>query len=64
MYSGFVKLTLFDILGKEISTLVKQQLNPGTYEVDFDGSKFTSGVYFYKIEAGDFTEVKKMMLVK
>ncbi len=58
------KLVIFDIRGREVSTLVNENLNPGTYEVDFDGSKFSSGVYFYKITAGDFIQTKKMTLVK
>jgi hypothetical protein len=53
-----------DVLGREVSALVNEQLKPGTYEVDFDGSKFASGVYYYKLVAGDFTETKKMVLLK
>lgn len=62
--AGFVKLIIYDALGKEIQTLVNEQLSPGTYEVDFDGSNQPSGVYFYKLESGTFTETKKMVLVK
>ncbi len=62
--SGFVKLIVYDLLGKEIQTLVNEKLSPGTYEVDFDGSSLPSGVYFYMLESGNFTETKKMMLVK
>ncbi len=61
---GDTKLIVFDVLGREVSTLVNENLNPGTYEVDFDGSKFSSGVYFYKLTAGSYTETKKMLLVK
>ncbi len=60
----FVKLTVFDVLGREIIQLVNSELNPGTYEVNWDASKYSSGVYFYKLEAGDFTAVKKLSLVK
>ncbi len=60
----WVKLIVFDLLGKEIITLVNQQMQPGSYNVDWDASNFPSGVYFYKIEAGDFLESKKMVLVK
>jgi photosystem II stability/assembly factor-like uncharacterized protein len=59
-----VVLKVFDILGKEVATLVNEKLQPGTYEVSFDGSQLTSGVYFYKISAGDFTETKKLLLIK
>ncbi len=59
-----VKLVVYDALGKEIAVLVNEQLQPGTYEVDFDGSNFASGLYYYKLIAGDFTETKKMVLIK
>jgi uncharacterized delta-60 repeat protein len=59
-----VKLTVFDITGREIAELVNQQLETGTYNVDFDASHLATGTYFYRIEAGDFKEVKKMLMVK
>jgi hypothetical protein len=59
-----VKLKVYDALGKEIQTLVNEQLSPGTYEVDFDGSNLPSGVYYYKLEAGSFTKTRKMVLIK
>ncbi len=62
--SSFAKIVVYDMLGKEIETLVNEQLNAGTYEADFDGSKLSSGVYYYKLIAGDFTETKKMVLMK
>ncbi len=62
--SGFVKLAVFDITGKEVAVLVNENLNAGTYNVDFDASQLASGTYFYRIETGNFTEVKKMVLVK
>lgn len=62
--SGFVTLKVYDIVGREVATLVNEQLSAGTYEHNFNASAFTSGVYFYKLEAGDFSEIKKMMLVK
>ncbi len=60
----FVSLIIYDLLGREVTTLVNEELKPGTYEVDWDGSNYSSGVYFYKLEAGDFTETKKMVLMK
>jgi hypothetical protein len=60
----FIKLSVYDILGKEVSTLVNEQLHPGTYEVNFDGTNLPSGVYFYNLSAGDYTETKKMILIK
>jgi hypothetical protein len=59
-----VKLVVFDILGREAAVLVNEQLEPGTYEVNWDGTSRSSGVYFYKLIAGDYTQTNKMMLVK
>ena len=60
----FIKLIVYDILGKEIATLVNEKLQPGTYEVTWDGSQYPSGAYFYKLTAGDFKETKRMLLIK
>jgi hypothetical protein len=60
----FVKINVFDILGREVAVLVNKQQQPGKYSVDFDGSNLASGLYIYKIEAGAFADVKRMMLVK
>jgi hypothetical protein len=59
-----VQIKIYDILGNEIITLVDKQKSPGTYEVKFDGSKLSSGVYFYKLSTGNFTNTKKMLLMK
>jgi len=59
-----VFLEIYDILGKQVSVLVNEQLQPGTYEVDFDGSNYPSGVYFYKLTAGNFSAVNKMLIIK
>jgi len=59
-----VKLTIYDMLGREIETIVNEHLNAGRYEVVFDASKYTSGVYYYRLNAGEFVETKKMILVK
>jgi hypothetical protein len=61
---AFVKLVVFDVLGRETATLVSAELNPGTYEVNWDASIYTSGIYYYRLTAGNFTDTKKMMLVK
>jgi hypothetical protein len=61
---GVVTLIIFDITGREIQTLVNEKLNPGTYEVTFEGSNIASGVYFYKIQVGDFISVKRMVMIK
>lgn len=60
----FVSLKVFDVLGREVSVLVNEIRQPGSYLVDFDGTNLSSGIYFYKIEAGEFTSIKKMMLIK
>jgi hypothetical protein len=59
-----VKLTVFDITGKIISTLVEEKLNAGTYKADFYGEGLSSGIYFYKLETSEFTETKRMVLIK
>lgn len=61
---GSVKIVIYDIQGRDVQTLVNERLQPGTYETTFDGSMLTSGVYFYKLSAGDFTETKRMLLIK
>lgn len=62
--SGYVKLAVFDILGKEISEPVSEKLNAGTYRVTFDGSSLSSGVYYYKLTTGDYSETMKMSLIR
>jgi photosystem II stability/assembly factor-like uncharacterized protein len=59
-----VKLCIYDILGKEVTVLVNEELNPGVYEVDFDGINLPSGIYYYSLSAGSFTQTKKMVLIK
>lgn len=60
----YTKLIIFDILGREVATLVNQNLRPGTYEVEWAASDYASGVYFYKLEISDFSRTKKMLLLK
>lgn len=60
----FVKIKIYDILGREIKTLVNEFKQAGSYLISFNGSEFASGVYFYRIEAGSFIQVKRMVLVK
>ena len=63
-FSSFVRLTIFDELGREVTKLVENNLDAGVYELDWDGSGFTSGVYYYKLESDSFSETKKMFLLK
>jgi hypothetical protein len=59
-----VNLKVFNVLGKEVAVLVNEKQNAGTYEVNFDAGKLSSGMYFYRIESGEFVDTKKMLLVK
>jgi Secretion system C-terminal sorting domain len=62
--SSFVNLKVYDVLGNEVATLVEEEKQAGSYEVNFDASQLSSGVYFCKLTAGDFIETKKMLLMK
>ncbi len=61
---GFVSIKVYNMLGKEVAILVSKEMTPGSYSFDYNASKLSSGVYFYKMEVNGFSEVKKMMLVK
>lgn len=61
---GFVTLKIYDILGNEVSTLVNENRNAGNYDIEFKGDNLSSGVYYYKLESGGFTDIKKMTLIK
>jgi hypothetical protein len=62
--SGFVSIKVYDVLGKEIATLVNEVKNAGRYTVEFDGMTFSSGTYFYRLESNGNIMTKKMMLIK
>jgi hypothetical protein len=62
--NGFVTLKVYDVLGNEIATLVNEEKPQGKYEVDFTAKNLPSGIYFYKLQAGNFIETKKMVLMK
>ncbi len=59
-----VTLKVYDILGREVATLVNQRQNAGSYSVRFDGNRLASGVYFYKLSAGNFVSIKKLVVLK
>lgn len=71
-FSSFISLRVYNVLGKEIATLVNEEKPAGSYEVNFSAEDLTSGIYFYKLQAGDpesssgqgFVEIKKMVLIK
>jgi subtilisin-like proprotein convertase family protein len=62
--SSHVELKVYDILGREVATLVNETNQAGVYNVDFNAANLASGIYFYRIKTGDFTAIKKMVLVK
>jgi hypothetical protein len=62
--SGMVSLKVYNILGKEVATLVNQNMTSGTYNYEFNASNLSSGIYFYKLDVNGFSQVKKMSLVK
>jgi hypothetical protein len=59
-----VSLKIYDVLGKEIATLVDEQLKPGSYEAQWNAGNFASGIYFYRLTAGNYSVSKKMLMVK
>jgi uncharacterized protein YlxW (UPF0749 family) len=62
--TGHVTMKIYDVTGREIQTLVNDIKQAGNYTVDFNGANLSSGVYFYKIQSGDFISVKRMVLIK
>jgi hypothetical protein len=62
--SQFVSLKVYDVLGNEVATLVNEDKQAGSYEVDFNSAGLSSGIYFYKLQAGSFIETKKMILLR
>ncbi len=62
--NGQVNLKVYDILGREVATLVNERENAGSYSVKFNGSRLASGVYFYRLTAGNFVSVKKLVVLK
>jgi photosystem II stability/assembly factor-like uncharacterized protein len=62
--NSFVKLSIYDDLGREVKVLVNSQENAGSYSVNFDANNLPSGVYFYRIEAGNYSDTKKLILIK
>jgi len=61
---SFVKLTIYDALGQEVETLVNEEKQAGIHRIQFNGSNLPTGVYFYRLEAGNFVDTRKMVLVK
>jgi hypothetical protein len=57
-------LNIYNSLGQEVAVLVNEQLRPGTYEAEWNAADYASGIYYYKLTAGEFSETKKMVLIK
>jgi len=62
--TSIASLKIYDILGREVETLVNKELSPGNYSFQFNGSRLSSGIYFYRLQTGEFTQTKKMLLIK
>jgi hypothetical protein len=62
--AGRVRLAVYDLLGREIAVLLDEQKAPGRYQVEFDGTRLSSGVYFYRLTAGDYVETRRMILLR
>jgi hypothetical protein len=63
-HSSHINLTIYNILGQEVITLIDQEMTSGTHQATFDGSSLSSGIYFYRIQTTSFTDIKKMVLIK
>ena len=61
---AFVSLKVFDVLGREVAILVNKEQEPGNYEVQFNAKNLSSGIYYYRITAGDYMKTMKMILLK
>ncbi len=61
---GFVNVSVFNLIGEKVATLVNSNMKAGSYEVNFNASSLSSGIYFYSIEANNFKAVRKMLLMK
>jgi hypothetical protein len=59
-----VQLKVFDVLGEEVATLINKEFEAGNYEIDFIADNLPSGIYYYTLSTGNFTETKKMLLLK
>ncbi|MBK8944880.1 MAG: T9SS type A sorting domain-containing protein [Ignavibacteriae bacterium] len=63
-FSSSIKLIVYDLLGREVKILVNEKQKPGNYEIEFDGSNLSSGVYFYRLQTGDYVKTMKMIIMK
>jgi hypothetical protein len=61
---GFVSLKVYDVLGKEITTLVNEIKQSGVHEINFDASEYSTGIYLYRMTVNNFTQTRKMIVLK
>jgi hypothetical protein len=61
---SFVSLKVFDILGREVGSIVSEEMSAGNYTKQWNAAKFSSGIYFYRLQVGTYTETKKLVLLK
>ena len=62
--TGFVQIKVFNVIGKYITTLVNEEKQSGTYQVEFNGNNLSSGIYFYRMQADNYLQTKKFLLLK
>jgi hypothetical protein len=62
--NSYIKLSVFDVTGREIEQLINTELTPGEYSYQFNASNYSSGIYFYRLESGGFSETRKMVIIK
>jgi len=62
--AGLVTLKIYDVLGREVITLVSEELNAGSHQINFNASTYSSGVYFYQLKADEFIQTRKMILLR
>jgi flagellar hook assembly protein FlgD len=62
--TNYVELSIYNLLGQRVAILVSERQAAGYHQVEWDASKFASGIYFYRIEAGEYREVRKMVLLR
>ncbi|MBK8553536.1 MAG: T9SS type A sorting domain-containing protein [Ignavibacteria bacterium] len=62
--SSLIKFEIFDLNGRKILTLINEKLNPGIFDINFDGSNLPSGVYIYRLQSDNYSQTKKMILLK
>ena len=62
--NAFVKINIYDVLGNEVATLINEEKREGIYDVLFNANRITSGIYYYRMQANEFVDVKKMIILK